>query len=117
MAESQPAYDESQLMVIYEQKVRPLIDKKRYNEAFFFLSQNPEVKRFLSFSELKTMYNHAESHYLGLLNNVAREVYSSGLGKIVLKNKKWENMFLTESGEPILTRIKSLDLVSGEELN
>ena len=59
----QSTEEDKRLRGIYETEFCPLINKEEYTDAdaFSFLIEHPEIKPYLSWRDLKTMYNFAES--------------------------------------------------------
>ncbi|MEK6827113.1 MAG: hypothetical protein AABX99_01355 [Nanoarchaeota archaeon] len=58
---------EHELRRVYNDEVRPLINEKKYDEAFSFFVEHPEIKLYLSHAELMGMYNYVESKYSNVL--------------------------------------------------
>ena len=56
-----------ELRKVYDEEFRPLLSKKKYNDAFEFLLKNPEIKSYLELSEIHAMYSFVESKYSSIL--------------------------------------------------
>ena len=74
--------ENKKLRKIYEEEFRPLIDKEEYTDAdaFSFLVKHPEIKPYLSWMDLKTMYDYAEKELIKI----------KGLERITGKNNSEE---------------------------
>jgi hypothetical protein len=106
MIEEQMSKREVELRAVYDKTVKPLIEERKYKEAFFLLSQHKELRYVMTSSELRIAYNAAESLYFNLLDNISKEIYGSNKETRLELNKL----------EREVEEIKSLDLVSGEEI-
>ncbi|MCK9596111.1 hypothetical protein M0R19_02930 [Candidatus Pacearchaeota archaeon] len=87
------AMDETVMTVIrenYKLEIKNLIDEKKYGDAFDFLLKHRDVKKYLSRTQLRTMYNFLESTCfdIGIIANELSDKPSINLSRILERLKE-----------------------------